>query len=335
MMIISNAQVQMQAQHQLQTTRQESFDFQFWNSPDTPAIQPSLQISNDSLNSEPAQQTQQVESLRKNLELEVSLLKGLIERLTGKQIKFYVPDASLHAESSVQVDTSAAVSNGSNSGMSLDYSSSVHISEKLNFSASAIVKTQDGREINLDISINYSRELELEQNFSVRAGQALKDPLVLNFSGNSLQLASQKFEFDLNVDGSADSIPLFQSDSAFLALDKNHDGKINDGSELFGAKSGDGFKELSHHDDDHNGWIDENDKVFSQLRLLRIGIDGQQQMISLSDKGIGALYLNKLTTPFELRDGHDHSLTGAIRSSGLYLTDSGEAGSMQQLDLAI
>ncbi len=334
-MIISNAQVQMQAQHQLQTTRQESFDFQFWNSSELPTARTSLQVSSDSVNSVPAQKTQQVESLRKNLELEVSLLKSLIERLTGKEIKFYVPDLSLHSETTVQIDKGMQASEGSNSGMSLDYTSSLHISEQLNFSASAIVKTQDGREINLDISINYSRELEIEQNFFLRAGQALKDPLVLNFSGNSAQLATNSFEFDLDIDGSSDNIPLFQSDSAFLALDKNQDGKINDGSELFGARSGDGFKELQQYDDDGNNWIDENDKVFSQLSLFRMGIDGQQQMISLNEKGIGALYLNSLVTPFELRDPKDHSLTGALKSTAFYLNESGDAGTLQQLDLAI
>ena len=334
-MIISNAQVQMQAQHQLQTTRQESFDFQFWNASELPAARSSLKVSSDSVNSVPAQKTQQVESLRKNLELEVSLLKSLIERLTGKEIKFYVPDISLRSETSVQMEKGMQATDGSNFGMSLDYTSSVHISEQLNFTASAIVKTQDGREINLDISINYSRELEIQQNFSLRAGQALKDPLVLNFSGNSAQLASNSFEFDLDIDGAADSIPLFQSDSAFLALDKNHDGKINDGSELFGAQSGDGFNELKQYDDDGNNWIDENDQVFSQLRLFRMGIDGQQQMISLNEKGIGALYLNSLVTPFELRAPEDDSLKGTLRSTGIYLDESGDAGTMQQLDLAI
>ncbi len=40
--------------------------------------------------------------------------------------------------------------------------------------------------------------------------------------------------------------------------------KINDGSELFGTSSGDGFKDLATYDEDENGWIDENDSIFSK-----------------------------------------------------------------------
>jgi hypothetical protein len=334
-MIISNAQVQLQSQHQSLSTRQETLDFQFWKSSDSAAAQPDVQIAIDSLRSEPAQETQQVESLRKNLELEISLLKRLIERLTGKEIKFYTPDSNPQTHSTAEVNIPDETNNSPDFGMSLDYSSSIHESEKMTMSATAVINTSDGRQINAELNISYSRELEIQQNFSLRAGQALKDPLVLNFSGTSLQLGSDSFEFDLDVNGVMDHVPLFQSDTAFLALDRNQDGIINDGSELFGALSGDGFSELSQYDSDGNQWIDENDPVFAQLRLLHVGSDGQQQLISLNEKGVGAIYLNKLATPFELRDSQQQTVQGAIKSSGLYLMESGEAGSLQQIDLAI
>lgn len=334
-MIINNAQVQLSAQHQSVSTRQESLDLQFWSTGDSSSNRPEVELSRRSINSEPAHKTQQIESLRKNLELEISILKRLIERLTGRKLHFYTPDTNFAGNSDVPIKEQPAQTNRPNFGMSLDYSSTVHESETLSFSASALVNTSDGRQIEVDLNINYARELEINQNFSLRAGQALKDPLVLNFSGNSLQLASDTFEFDLDVDGAVDQIPLFQSDTAFLALDKNNDGKINDGSELFGAISGDGFNELSQYDSDGNQWIDEADPIFSQLRLFRIGSDGQQQLISLSDKGVGAIYLNKVATPFQLRDQQDNHLMGALKSSSLYLQESGEAGSIQQLDLAI
>jgi hypothetical protein len=330
-MIISNAQVQLQSQHQSLSSRHESLEFEFRLSNN----QPDLQISPRSIQSEPAQQAQQVESLRKNLEFEVSLLKLLIERLTGRKISFYIPETTAETQPDIQLDNTAPASSSPDFSMSLDYSSSTYESEKLQFSTSAIVNTSDGRQIEVDLNISYQRELETQQNFSLRAGQALKDPLVLNFSGNALQLASTTFDFDLDMDGSLDQIPLFQSDSAFLALDKNQDGVINDGSELFGAKSGDGFNELRHYDSDGNHWIDENDPVFAQLRLFRPGSDGQTQLISLNDKGVGALYLGNISTPFELHDKDNLSLNGALKSSGIYLTESGQAGSLQQIDLAV
>lgn len=334
-MIISNAQVQLQSQHQSLSTRLETLDFQIWKSSEPATTQPNVKIASHSLHSKPAQETQQVESLRKNLQLEISLLKRLIERLTGREMKFYTPESNDQSSASVQNDIPERANNNPNSGMTLQYSSSIHESETMSMTATAVINTSDGRQIHTELNISYSRELEIQQNFSLRAGQALKDPLVLNFSGTSLQLAAQSFNFDLDVNGELDQIPLFQSNSAFLALDKNQDGIINNGSELFGALSGDGFSELAQYDSDGNQWIDENDPVFAELRLMHVGSDGQQQLISLNEKGVGAIYLNKVATPFELRDSQQQNLQGAIKSSGLYLMESGEAGSMQQIDLAI
>ena len=62
-------------------------------------------------------------------------------------------------------------------------------------------------------------------------------------------------------------------------MDRNGDGKINDGSELFGTKSGDGFKDLASYDADGNGWIDENDAIFSQLKIWTKDEDGKDKLI--------------------------------------------------------
>lgn len=54
----------------------------------------------------------------------------------------------------------------------------------------------------------------------------------------------------------------------FLALDKNKNGKIDDGDELFGnAESPNGFEALAKYDENHDGYIDENDPIFKQLLL--------------------------------------------------------------------
>lgn len=42
-----------------------------------------------------------------------------------------------------------------------------------------------------------------------------------------------------------------------LSLDQNGNGEIDNGTELFGTKSGDGFADLARYDLDYNGWIDE------------------------------------------------------------------------------
>jgi hypothetical protein len=58
--------------------------------------------------------------------------------------------------------------------------------------------------------------------------------------------------------------------SGLLVIDKNLDGKVNDGSELFGPSTGDGFEKLARYDEDRNGWIDEGAQHASLLDTLRV-----------------------------------------------------------------
>jgi hypothetical protein len=177
-----------------------------------------------------------------------------------------------------------------------------------------------------------SREFYQEQNVSIRAGDALKDPLVLNFSGNAAQLGQRDFSFDIDADGVLDQIAFVGPGSGFLALDKNGDGTINDGSELFGALSGDGFFDLRCYDDDGNNWIDENDTIYDTLRIWSRTGDGEEQLLGLGKAGVGALYLGHIETLFAVKDP-ENSLLGQVKSTGLALMESGLAVTMQQLDL--
>ena len=94
--------------------------------------------------------------------------------------------------------------------------------------------------------------------------------------------------------------------------------------------SGDDFSDLAKYDTDGNQWIDSNDAVFSKLRLYQPGSNGEGQLIDLKDKGVGALYLGNVATPFRLTDGLSQNLSGEILSSGLSLMESGEAGRLQR-----
>ena len=80
------------------------------------------------------------------------------------------------------------------------------------------------------------------------------------------ELSDQTFYFDLDADGEEEEISMLKG-SGYLALDKNEDGIINDGSELFGTGNGDGFADLARYDEDGNGWIDENDSILSLIHI--------------------------------------------------------------------
>lgn len=200
--------------------------------------------------------------------------------------------------------------------------------------ASGVINTADGQEIQFQFNLTMSREFMTENNLNIRLGDATRDPLVINFDGNAADLSDRNFFFDVDVDGRLDEIAALESSSGFLALDKNEDGVINNGSELFGPTSGNGFTDLRVYDEDHNDWIDEADSVFGKLRVWIKDADGQDNLYSLADKGIGALYLNPVNSEFSVKD-NGNVLQGQVRSSSIYVNETGTIGSVQQLDLAI
>ena len=118
-----------------------------------------------------------------------------------------------------------------------------------------------------------------------------------------------------------------------MAYDKNGDGKIGNGSELFGTKSGNGFKDLGVHDGDGNGWIDENDEIYDELRIWTRNEDGTDTLLTLKEADVGAIYLGNASTEFS-HIGNTFLHTAQTRASGVFLRESGGAGVVQQIDLA-
>lgn len=204
--------------------------------------------------------------------------------------------------------------------------------ESSSFSARGEIRTADGRQINFSVDVQMSRAYHEESHERLLMGDATRkvDPLVLNFSGTAAQLGSRSFRFDLDSDGQTESLAKLGSGSAYLALDRNKDGQINNGSELFGPRTGNGFSELAQLDSDGNQWIDENDPAFNDLRVW----DGGNSLQTLQQAGVGALYLGKVDTPFALKDAANQSL-GEVRQSGIFLQENGQAGTMQQIDLSV
>ena len=97
-------------------------------------------------------------------------------------------------------------------------------------------------------------------------------PLILDLAGNGIDLTSQKdsVNFDLNGDDNIDKTAWTKagSDDAFLVLDKDGNGPIDSGKELFGAQNGagNGFLELAKYDTNKNGTVDANDEAYSKLQ---------------------------------------------------------------------
>lgn len=246
----------------------------------------------------------------------------------------YALNQSIRVNQTTPVSDDAVNTGGSQISMGIDHWHSYKEHENLNVDATGKVITEDGREINFRLALEMEHSFELESRMQTRFEQGqLTDPLMLNFGGNAPSLTEQVFSFDIDADGDNEEIRFAGKGSGFLAFDKNGDGEINDGSELFGAQSGDGFADLNEYDDDSNGWIDENDEIFDKLQIWTKDANGKDKMLSLKEAGVGALYLDSVKGNFSLKDQNNQTL-GQIRQTGVFLTEEGDVRSMQQVDLA-
>ena len=208
-------------------------------------------------------------------------------------------------------------------------------SETTCFDTMGTAITADGRSLSFNISVEMSRSFMEMSEEKIDFGEPrLCDPLVINLNSNVASVSDQKFFFDINSDGTEEEISMLGKGSGYLALDTNADGIINDGSELFGTQSGNGFKDLLDHDNDGNGWIDEADAIFQLLKIWAMDDNGNSTLINLKEAGVGAIYLGYENTQFSLKN-EAHETDAVIQKTGLFLYENGEAGTVQQMDLAV
>lgn len=276
-------------------------------------------------------------------ELKIRMLEEFLTRLSGKRVKLRIPKIKLisggYNNSGQALGNMKLISfsgeRQSGAGFGLIYSRSEIQTERsrVSFSAQGAVKTADGREINLALTFNIDQEIIKKSSFKLRAGEALEDPLVIHFEGNTASFSDKTMAFDLDFDGDKDTIQLLNPNSGYLVLDRNHNGAVDDGRELFGPQTGYGYGELEKYDEDGNGWIDENDSVFHSLKIWYHDEKGSGHLAALTDKRIGAIYLGSAET--QMNQYNRNGMAGVLKRSGVVLLENGESRIMQELDLKI
>jgi hypothetical protein len=275
----------------------------------------------------------------------VSMIRRMLEILTGKTIRVFSmrdlsgtnnADAAPVASGQASSQTAQSLADQSAPGAIYQRHDIYQETESTSFSAEGTVQTADGASISFKLSIQMQSTVVQESSVEARFGVALRDPLVINFSGSAPQLLDQHFQFDFNGDGTQKDLPLLGAGSGFLTFDRNGNGQVDSGRELFGPVSNNGFAELAQLDSDGNGWLDEADPAFKQLGVWRPSAnkDAPGQWQTLAEAGIGALALAHTVTPFALRNGNQ-AAQGQLRESGVALTEKGQALAVQEVDLAV
>ncbi|MBI2381033.1 MAG: hypothetical protein HYV16_09790 [Gammaproteobacteria bacterium] len=170
-------------------------------------------------------------------------------------------------------------------------------------------------EAHVELSIQQSQEISISLQAGAPADDK-KDPLALDLDGDGLETTglAQGRVFDLDGDGQAERVSVASDGDAFLALDRDGNGRIDDGRELFGDQNGaaNGFEELRRFDDNGDGRLDGEDAIYGQLRLLRFGTRGQE-LSGLAEAGIASIDLAYREDASTLASGDLRTQQGSFR----------------------
>lgn len=189
------------------------------------------------------------------------------------------------------------------------------------------------------LSLNYNLRITSEHNSYRKieiSAKALKDPILVQFGSRGLGNIEGQKDFAINQDHTLDNLPIFSGDVGYLVYDKNNNQQADDGSELFGPKTGQGFVELAQLDSNKNGFIDLDDQYFEQLYIWQPSDSNNQteQWLSLKDAKIQAISLSSISTPFDFYD-QQGKIQAQLRQSSFAISEEGIGRGVHQVDVRI
>lgn len=177
------------------------------------------------------------------------------------------------------------------------------------------------------------------------------DPLTLDLDGDGLETVGINPTFPILFDHDADGVKTasgwIKADDAFLVIDRNANGVIDSGRELFGDNTllnggglaADGFAALAQEDSNADGLVNASDAHWSNLRLWRdLNQDGSSQgneLYSLDTHNITALKVAKTANSQTLANGNQIAdLGGYLKADGSQGTLGEVTGHMGDINLA-
>jgi len=162
-----------------------------------------------------------------------------------------------------------------------------------------------------------------------RGGERWDTPIVLDLDGDGVETTGVKAgaHFDHAGDGFAETTGWVGQDDGLLVLDRNHNGVIDDGSELFGSntvlangqKATNGFLALAELDENHDGKIDAGDSAFAQLRVWRDangnGFTAADELLTLEQAGVLSINTGFANSGMVDASGNSHKQLGSYTTS--------------------
>ena len=208
--------------------------------------------------------------------------------------------------------------------------------------------SEDGKHIlikpdeKLRLPINHTVVGENRPTFDVPfdeaagAGTPGADPILVDLNGDGkieTTTVEDGINFDHQKDGFAEKTSWVSKEDGILAIDKNNNGIIDDGSEIFGdnylkndgKKATSGFDALKDLDSNNDGIISAEDSEFNNIKILK----GDGSLISLEEAGIVSINLNSNSVNTIDENGN------ILVSQGSFVKNDGSVGNLGDFNLIV
>ncbi|KAA1193803.1 hypothetical protein [Photorhabdus heterorhabditis] len=153
-----------------------------------------------------------------------------------------------------------------------------------------------------------------------------RTPIVIDLNGDGVKTIAidSGIKFDFEGNGDKTKTGWINENDGFLVLDRNNDGIINNGSELFGEetilssgkKAKNGFEALLDLDSNKDGILDANDLLWSSLKIWqdknRDAYTDQGELKSMEEVGIESINLNYKEMEYFDSEGNYHGLASSV-----------------------
>ncbi|NWD66974.1 putative Ig domain-containing protein [Pseudomonas gingeri] len=208
-------------------------------------------------------------------------------------------DFNIKPNGDMKVEGKAEGESGSSEGSVLD---KLNVKDIINGFPNAVLSAMGIGSAAAAVDDDFKRKLAR----GFEQAEVTRSPLIIDLDGNGVETlsVSEGVHFDLDGNGFSENTGWVGKNDGLLVWDKNNNGQIDSGAELFGnstklssgQNAANGFLALADLDESLDGVFDERDSTFSKLQIWRdVNSDGLVQageLKSLKDSGISSFDLN-------------------------------------------